>query len=228
MAAIIKGNARQTTSVSRVSEGAEQYLRLLRDGTVGITDLIALWSLEGKVFCANAGTATGPVGFGVSNIDTTEPDLLIVVPSGTTIIPIELRIKMEAYGSTALFEAMAAIGKGGAKIASGDTAVVPTNLNTSSGLLSSCDVRCASTAGATYMTSKVSEFWRDGLQKSVTTATADDDQAHKPETFVWRLKESGYLPICEGAGCLAAFAAAQGGSGFITCIYAEFASSALA
>lgn len=213
------------------SKVQQDGLSAYKDGTGGevtLTKLGGLYtvgfgeyaSLGGRVYCANIGSATSPATFGAGSIDTTEPDGLIDVPLGTTIVPLEIRVKIEAYGTNAIFELMAAVGTGG--VAGTDTDVTPTNLFSSAPRTTSCTVAGQGDADATYMTTNVSEFWRDGLMKAVTTATADDDSPMPPQTFVWNAKEKGFFPVLKGASELMVFAAGQATTGFITFIWAEF------
>jgi len=178
---------------------------------------------EGRVFCANAGTVTTPLTFGAGSIDTTEPDLFVACDSNFVITPIEIRVKMEAYGTSAIFELMAATGTDG--VAGTDTDLVAgtniCNLRSDAPFTAQAQIGHSSAADATYMTTNVCEFWRDGLMKAVTTGTADDDSPMPPQTFVWNIFEHGFSPLLVGSSQLMVFAAAQASQGFITFIFAE-------
>ncbi len=222
--ALIKVKARQTTGIERVSEGQDVYLKAFRDGTLTVADLIAAWSFEGKVFCANAGTITTPITFGAGSIDSGEYDLHVSVPSDKVIFPLSLRIKMEAYGTTAIFETMACYGTG--STCGAGTTITPVNVNTGSSNASSCTITAAATTtSGVAFTGKYVEFFRDGLQKVATTATGDDDSARSGETFPWYAKNEGIMRQVGPSAQLAVFAAAQAGTGFIIFEYAELLSA---
>ncbi len=220
--AVIKGTARQTTSVERVSEGAEAYLKMLRDGTVGIADLIAQWSLEGRIFTANSGTATSPATFGAGGLDTTEFDLHIAVPSSKVIIPLELIVNMEAYGTASLCEICMISGTGSTTGAG--TAITPISSNVNAGITSACTIVASPTAtSGVYFTSNVKEIYRSGVQLAITIATVA--QIRIPDKFYWRAMDSGILDVVGPTQQLAVYAAAQAGTGMIALKYAELPST---
>ena len=216
----------QVSSVTRLtSDSAWRALRGGRDGALFTADWIQALAMEGRVFCANAGSATTPITFGAGSIDTTEPDFALNVPAGTTVIPIEIRVKMETYGTTLLFETMAAVGSGGTLGTDADITI--TSLRTDAPITTTCNAGAASAADAVYMTTNVSEFWRDGLGLAVTVAAADDDSTNQLETFIWNINTAAAPPVLVGAAQLMVFASAQAGTGFITCIYAEVPSTSI-
>ncbi|MBW2672497.1 MAG: hypothetical protein JRD89_03655 [Deltaproteobacteria bacterium] len=214
-----------STGYAVTSDGAFHRLTGTRDGALFTSDWVQAQMMRGNVFCANAGTGTSPITFGAGSIDTTEPDLHISVPANTTILLLELVVHMETYGTSQLFEGMASYGTGGS--AGTDTAVTPTNMRSDAPSASSCTVGCASDADATYTTTNVVEFWRFGLQKAFTTATADDDSPAYPCTFVWSHKMAGYMPVLVGASQLQVFAGAQAGTGFIQAKWVELPTNQL-
>ena len=126
---------------------------------------------------------------------------------------------MEAYGSTAIFEGMAAVGTGG--VAGTDTDVTPTSLRTDAPYESSAAVGHSSTASATYMTTNISEFWRFGIQAVATIGTGDDDSPRDGTTFTWSAVERGQWIVMNGASQLMVYAASQAGTGFITASWIE-------
>src|SRR3990167_1136983 len=110
----------------QTQDKALAFVRALRDGSLSMADFVMVSALEGRGFVANAGTVTSPITFGAGTIDTTEPDFDMLVPAGTLVIPVEIRVYMEAFGTNAQFECMASVGTGGTQ--GTDTAVTPTNL----------------------------------------------------------------------------------------------------
>lgn len=218
--AVIKGTARQTSGISRVGESAENYLRMLRDGTVGIADLIALWSLEGRIFTVNAGTGTTAATFGAGTLDLTEQDVHIAVPSGVAIIPLEIDVVFDALGTAQIVEVLAQKGTG--SVAGAGTALTPKSSNENAGLSSSCTVTSACATGTAFTTVDV-EIWHDENPLGITIATVG--QVRTDHVFRYRAKDSGILQVIGPSEQMAIFASAQAGAGFICCKYVELPSS---
>lgn len=222
MAMEIKQRVIGTRSPARGGEGAEIYPWYTREGAAVVAPIEQAWAQEGRVFAANAGSVTTPLTFGAGAIDTTEPDFDLLVPTNASImvVPLQILIHMEAFGSDAIFEGMAAVGIGGTQ--GTDTDVVPRCLrhDTPAGA-SLCTIGAASNADAVYMTSQVSELFRFGIQKVATVGTGDDDSNRGGETYIWTARGSGVYPYLVAGSRLNVFAAAQAGTGFIEVIYAE-------
>ena len=224
---------REVSSVTRgTGDDSWAALRGTRDGAPFMASWVQGLCMEGRVFCANAGTVTTELTFGAGGIDTTEIDFGMTVPLGTTVIPLEIRCHMEAYGSTGVFEGMAAVGTG--LVLGTDTDLVPgtniCNLRTDAPYVSNCSAGHSSSADATYFTKNSSEFWRVGQTKAVTATTADDDAnvLTQPQTYVWSYR-SGFFPVIRGMSTagLAIYMSAQASKGFITVIFAEVPSNSI-
>jgi hypothetical protein len=222
--ALIKAKARQNTAIERVTEGNDTYLKSLRDGTLTVANFIAALSLEGRVFTANVGTATSPVTFGAGGLDATEFDLHVSVPAGSVIIPLELRVVMEAFGTAAINEILMIAG-GGSTCGAG-TAITPVSSNVNMGRSSSCTVTSAATAtSGVAITTNVRELYRDGSPIAITIATVG--QVRVPNVFLWRATDSGILDVVGPSQQVAVLAAANAGTGFITLKYVELPVSAV-
>jgi len=217
--AVIKAKARQTTSVSRVGEGAENYMRMLRDGTVGIADLIALWSLEGRIFTVTNGQSTTPRTWQASGtLDTKEFDLHIAVPASVVIIPLSLEVVFETYGTTAVAELMLQYGTG--SVVGTATSDTPTSSNANAGISSACTCKTASATG-TALTSVTEEIWHDMLQAAETVASAGEDVHWKPQRFEYIAMKTGVLHVVGPSVQLVGFFVSQAPTGFYTFKYAE-------
>jgi len=220
---LMKTKARKTSALTRESEGNDVFLRALRDGTLVMASFVEAMCLEGRVFSVNSGTITSPGSHGDASIDSTEADLMVLAPDGTTIVPLEIVIQMEAYGADGIFEAMLACGLGGTL--GTDQDLTPTNINTGSGRTSNCTAGGESAADSVYHTSRVMELSRWGAAKAVTVGTADDDSTVPPPNFIWRAKDEGYFPIIVGAGGFSVYAAASTTTGFIMARWLEVPST---
>lgn len=70
-----------------------------RDGVLYTADWELSKAMEGKVFQAQVGTLTTPTTFRIG-IDLDQPELVIDVPEGTTIIPVSIDVYLEDAGGT--------------------------------------------------------------------------------------------------------------------------------
>ena len=219
---LVEGKERQTTSVVRESEGNIILLKALRDGTLTVAGWIAALSLEGRVFTANSGVATTEVTFGSGGLDTTEFDLHVAVPAGVAIIPLELNIHYEVYGTALLTEN--AMQSGSGSVTGTGTSITPLSSNLLTGLKSACVVTGSPVAG-TALTTDVKEIWRDIDQLTITIATVA--QIRVPYAYRWSAMKAGVLDVVGPNQQLCVWAAANAGTGFISLKYAELPASAV-
>lgn len=205
------------------SDNITMDLRCTRDGTLLMAPWLVSLAMEGRMFCAAAGSLTTPITWtATAAADMTKAAVCVAVPSGTTIIPVSIQLAMEAFGTDALFEAAAHIGTGG--VSAGGTAVTVTNMRTDAPLATGCTVTSDLTGG-TALTTNISEFWRTGLQKCVTLGTGDDDSGREPSVYEWNLATSSAVPVCVGASQLFVTQGSQAGTGFCKIIWVEFPST---
>jgi hypothetical protein len=145
--------------------------------------------------------------------------MFLSVPLGTTVIPVSIDLYMEAFGTTAQFECLAAVGTGG--VSAGGSSMTITNLRTDAPNTSACTATSDLT-GATYMTTNLSEFWHDGQQFAITkSAGSATASASDPIKFSWSVKDALYTPVIVGAGQLAVLQGSQAGTGFGHIIFVE-------
>lgn len=200
-----------------------------RNGATVMTPVEQAWAEAGRVFTVNAGTGTSPIPFGAGTIDTTEPDLDFEVPAGASfmVVPLEIHIQMEAFGTTAIFEGMASIGLGGVFGTTGGSAVTPVCLRTDrpNGASGCRAISNVDGSGATYMTSNVAEIFRFGIEAVATVGTGDDDSNRGGNAYLWAARDRGVYPVMVASGGLVCrlnvFACSQAGTGFIRFTYAE-------
>ncbi|MFA6270637.1 MAG: hypothetical protein WC657_05540 [Candidatus Paceibacterota bacterium] len=134
------------------------------------------------------------------------------MPTGTTIIPIELMIYFEAFGTTAQSEVNATIGSGGS-YTSGGTAMTPSNLRVDKPYSSAVTAYNLSTV--TGATTNVTEFYRDGEQFAITkTAGSATVAVSDPHRFTWSIKDAFVAPIGVGPCQVAVNQGSQAGTGF--------------
>ena len=188
------------------------------DGTAFTADWLARMAAEGRMYTAHAGTGTAPVTFAGAYVNTT-PDFDMSVPAGVLVVPVALAVQYETYGTILLTECVAAVGVGGVLTPTGAEAV--TVVNHRLDLPDNSGVSAVSTGtGATYMTSHIVEFFRDGHQADVTaSAIATGDQASNLHKFRWSALETGNWPFMYSTSSITRlniFACSQAGTGFIS------------
>ena len=183
------------------------------------------WALEGRILVANRGVITTPIVSGHTSIDEDQPEFVVRVPSGTTVIPLYIETVVEtALTASVVHEIMYAyaandIGNGTS------TAVTPINLLTSGGRATATVVRREYTGNSTAPTS-TSEFARWG---TTTGATVGNITHGDITTYRWSAATAGFAPILRDASSLMCYAASATTSvtAFMTIVYAEFLSSEL-
>jgi len=168
------------------------------DGTAFTGDWLLRQALAGNCVTINLGTGTAPATSAGAYVNTT-PDVDIRVPAGTLAIPYNIQLGVEAYGTTLLFEAVAAYGSGGT--------YTPTSLDTATVKNNRTDIATSTkgiTAGGTgtgavYMDDAI-EFMRHQIDKIVTIATADDDSTNHYSVYNWSARDTGNWPIMYNPG----------------------------
>ena len=96
--ALGKGKAGQTTARQSESEGADVFLRALRDGSAVLADWKQAAVMGGFGFMANSGAlSTGVAGGGVSSVlDIDRPNFVLSVPNGTAILPLRIGVHLQS------------------------------------------------------------------------------------------------------------------------------------
>lgn len=206
------------------NDGQSVELLATRDGAIFSADWYLKQLMRGRIFQVACGATnqgiTNPGTFGAGALDDDEFDLLITVPAGTTIVPLEWTVVMEKFGATGLLEILLAWGT--SAVSGGtDLTLVPVNQNLGSNRVSALTnnvVALAADAGTSL--TKQGEIWRDGLQ--LVEDIAADDAAAWPSRFQWKAQSAADLFAIEGARFIAGWIAAVGGTGFQKFTYAEF------
>lgn len=195
-----------------------------RDGATFSADWYLKQLMRGNIFQVAGGATnqgiTDPGTFGAGALDSDEFDLLIEVPTGTTIIPLGYTVVMEKFGATGLLEILLAWGTGAVSGGS-DLTLVPVNQNLASSKTSALtnNVIALGADGGTALT-KEGEIWRDGLQ--LVEDIAANDNAAWPNRFQFKASGPDDLYIIKGPKFIAGWVASVGGTGFQKFTYAEF------
>lgn len=146
--AILKAKGKTTTSISRETEGADVYLRALRDGTMIQAD----WRQAAIIGGFGYETTSGNLSTGVlegTALSIAAPCCMVSVPNGTCIMPLRVSVQVQVGAPADAQEAEILIAVDQDK--AWDTTGTPTvldvnNLNTLCGKTSACS------AGEVYTT----------------------------------------------------------------------------
>lgn len=188
------------------------------DGTIFTQEWLARMALEGRMYTYHSGTGTAPNTFAGAYVNTT-PDLDLSVPAGVMCIPIACDVIFETSGTSLLCEVVGAVGVGGVIAPTSATAAVARNSRLDMG--DNSGLTCVTDGtGATYMSSNVLEFFRDGTQMSISKSSASATVSSiDPSHFKWSAMQSGLWPIMYNTSSITrlnVFACSQAGTGFIT------------
>lgn len=223
---LAKVKGRQTSGIEVVSEGADVYIRAMRDGSLINVPWVMAKAIEGKVFCAMTGIMTGEDTFTSGGLTASKPDLLVNVPAGTAIIPVYIGINIEDAGATAaVVDFLAVASAVYDNVTAGDTLVIA-NMRTDKALGGSQCVATAvvssggtdpETAGNNYV-----EFWRpvSGFSEDAfgaSTAEINNSISHSQ----WTIGDAVVPPVIVGEGSLNLYAASNAGKGFISVMWVE-------
>lgn len=227
--ALIKGKGIHTTGATFAQEGSDVFARLTRDGALFTSDWFLAQALAGNVFALNSGKLTTPDTFNATVADG-EPDLLINVPTGRTVIPVYISVGFEDTGTALAVDTFAVISDqyDNAVTATAETSNIK-NMRTDEPKKSLCSAYSVVTGGgATLETGNYIEFWRPyaGLQEDAYNSSTTWKNPFVGGAY-WSIKNTVVPPIVKGQGALAVFAGAQAGTGFITVIWVELPSTSL-
>jgi len=190
---------RKATSPSReTSDGVLEKLWAARDGSLVTIDWYTAMAMEGRVFnISNAvqeGGATALIGETAPGTDNINPSILVDVPAGTTIIPMEVMVMPEGTGTQGDWGIIRINTDDAVRYASGGNALTPVNMRKDDVFPSTCSCY-------------------DGSTQIVASANTDDDiiwtgstdhtaRANEPQR--WTAKE--YIPpILVGPASLLVF-----------------------
>lgn len=174
---------------------------------------------EGRVFVVNQGTETTPIAYAKTAYDADQPQLVIDVPVGTTIMPLAMKFVSETEAGTlneVIFSVSQTLTGAGTS-----TALTPVNAR----------VQAAGTAPATAC-SVYSLYTGNGTAPSGGYEFArfsspfvfSDGDPHSDNRYQWKAADEGWAPLIEGGGSLLvhAVAASTQITGYCTVIWWEF------
>lgn len=206
-----------------VEDGNVAPIVATRDLALFTADWYLKQALRGKIFQVAGGATdqgfSDPGTFGAGALDTDEFDLLLTVPLGTTIIPLEWILTLETFGTTSLLEILLAWGID-AVVGANAVTLVPVNQNLGSNRVSAItnNVVMLGDNGGTALT-KEGEIFRGGLQ--LVEDIAANDNAAWPSQFGWKAEGPSDLHIIEGPRLIAGWVSSQAGTGFQKFTYLE-------
>lgn len=166
-----------TPAVATADDGLKT-VQGFREGSISTTTFIQRMVAAGRVFCANAGSATTPIT-GLTTYAALRPENVLRVPQNIVAIPIEWSCALEVSSGTVLEwsinVAQNDVGNGTSSAAT----LGPINLRTDTPNTSVCNFRVKYTADMTASTNPI-EVFRFG-QELATAAGA-----FAPNPLLWR------------------------------------------
>lgn len=176
-------------------------------------------AVEGRLFVANRGTITTGIILLSAEATNLRPDMVVRVPSGTTIFPLYIVTHFEASGA-GVHDVMAR-GCSNDVGAGTSTAVTPVSMSPAQGRGTACIVARDYTADCTAPTSPF-EFYRDGYP-------TDPDVAGSVSRFTWSYGKDGPAPALRGPASLMYHTGGTtaGSLYFASIVWAEFLTSEL-
>jgi len=92
--ALVKGKAQQTSAKQGESEGADVFLRALRDGSMVLADWKQAAVMGGFGFMTHTGAfSTGVAGGGsAAVIDADRPNFTLSIPDGISVVPLRIGV----------------------------------------------------------------------------------------------------------------------------------------
>jgi hypothetical protein len=169
----VKGQIGQF-SRSTGSDGDFKYLRLLRDGSLSVAGFLMASIMEGRGHMITVGAfSTGIVGGGDGTVlDADQPEFIVSVPSGTSIMPIRIDAQVQTGAPTDAqeVEILYAADQDQAMASAGtSTSETIYNLNTLKGSASACTAISAATVDTTSPTLDI-ELARKVIEYDVVTS----------------------------------------------------------
>lgn len=195
------------------AEATAGSLRLNRRGELVMPDFYQQLVMDGRVFqVSNAAFETAEELSTAFGTNGASPSIYIGVPSGTTIMPLEVRLTQGIIANDAWTCLIAYENSVPASVSV--TARTPVNLRTDRPVSSAC------TCG---VTGTVTAPGDDALLHGGIYTQMAADPEHSDESFFWSARDS-IAPIIVGGGCLLiyAFVATTGPGLWYRVVWAEF------
>ena len=194
------------------AEGTTPATRVNRQGSLVVISQRMQWSIEGRCFVSSHGTETTPLT--ALAYDQDQPEFILSVPTGTTVIPLSIRVNTEGSTGTAkeliIWRTTNEIGNGTSTAATEG----PTNLRSDAPRAALAVPRHLYTANVTLTNYR--EIWRD----STTIASI------APFTYEYK-DESPVIIVGPGSLGLQFAATTTQPTFFLNVTWAEFATSEL-
>ncbi len=205
----------------RGAEDALKNLRLIRDGSLSVIPWTQALVLEGRVFgvsfgAANMSTTVGTFGAEAA-IDLDEIDMLQTIPATVAVMPLYFKCAFVAIGTIAATQVVLTWGAGG--VGSAGITCTPYNLKPASSSVSACTVTGLHDNGGTAIVNAGVIF------REATTALTGVAATPAQLGYEWTAGRTGFVPVIQGLVSptrqIAAWAKAQGGTGYLMYQYAE-------
>ncbi len=206
----------RTTGKGYNANGQLTDLTSTRDGALYTADYILNKAMEGRLFTVQLGVQSTPVTFRVA-LDADQPEMVVDVPSGVTIIPVSIDVVLEDAGGTD--NEVVALANPALCGAATSTAGVILNNRLNSGLASACRYSYTYAGDCTAPANFV-EFFR------FNHAFVDEGDIIVGNAIQWRASEAAPV-VLVGPASLVIYIDGTGTApaGYAKASFIEFASS---
>lgn len=203
-------------------------VRGTRDGAMFTAPWLTALAIEGRCFGVNTGVASTPDAFNDAWL-VTEPDMLITVPSGTTIIPVNIEVSWEDSSTAEVVDVYACLSSVFDQVTTDDDLTIM-NMRTDAPRKSLCNAVAVVTGATatTLYTGNFLEFWRG------TAGYAEDafDRSAAPKSGLnskanWNIRNALVPPVIVGEGSLSIWVSGTSIDGWIAVIWAEIPSNSI-
>lgn len=174
---------------------------------------------EGKLYGAHAGSETAAITFANLVADQDQPEVLLIVPQGTTVIPVYASIYREATGAVLSETVFTASENDVGNGTSSAIDIGPVNMKTGDPQTSACTARQLVTVNVSALVDPM-EFYRSGAPQDL-----DAGNGRNPDEWSYLNQVA---PVLKGpASWLISAVCGTSSTGFVTIIWAEFLTSEL-
>ena len=175
---------------------------------------------EGKLYGAHAGSETAAITFANLVADQDQPEFLLRVPQGTSVVPIYVGIYRQASGAVLSETVFTASSNDVGNGTSSAIEIGPVNMKSGDPQTSACTARQLVTSNVSALTSPL-EFYRAGTPTDMDAAAGETN----PEEWSYKIQSA---PMLKGpASFLISAVCGTSSVGFIVVTWAEFLTSEL-
>ena len=211
--------ARKSVSpIRETADGKKDAVWSTLDSALITVPYLQALVMDGRVFHARVGSSSTAITLDADWANT-DPDISLDVPAGTTVIPLVVRVVLDAFGTDDLCEIITLCSSTLAAASAG-TKFTSVNYRLRHTRGSACSVY----VGPTVTNSYAGNYFELSRDTYMHVQTMSAGEAGPPNTFLWTYKKDGAVPLLEGNASMATWAVSEAASGYIHYVWAEIPS----